>query len=145
MRSAREPLVDDLGSDAEFLEQLEQLFKAPARQSQVLGKVFCATDHPRLAEGRKTHRLRPVELRILKGAKTDEPIQQGRRQPLLLNKEKVASDNANLGWQRSFDGRLITFARGRRGSRVSLLLSGNCEPRSHRLAGPVLSRRTRFG
>ena len=68
-----------LQSKLVFLEELLQVSKRPSRQAYVTRKILSAFYYPWLAESRKPHRLRTVEVRILKGCQPNDTILQSGR------------------------------------------------------------------
>ena len=63
--AAKALIVQD-GFDFQTGEECLDVFKTAAGQRDMLRKVFCAINNARLVISRQPHRLRPIELRILK-------------------------------------------------------------------------------
>ena len=108
------PLIRQLEVNAEFFEQLPQGLSAPARQDDVMGLQLGAGDHAGNPESGASHRLRPIELWILKGRKANDPVYQSGWQPGSWNIELVRQDNCNLVRKLTRDCGLI-LSPGRRG------------------------------
>jgi hypothetical protein len=66
------PAVFDIGFDPMRSQQPDRLVQAPARKSNVTRVEGCAGNDARLAESRKPHSLRTIELGVLESGETDE-------------------------------------------------------------------------
>ena len=98
------------------------VFQTAARQADVLRMVFGTGDDARLVVGRQTHRLRLVELGILKCRQPKQSIAQARRQPVLGDVDLIAENQFKALGQRPGNRRFLPAARGRRSPRLGILL-----------------------
>ena len=98
---SRATLVTDVWLDVMCFEQLHYLGQTPTRQSNVVGEILAARDYSRLIECGKPHCLGLIEFRILKCGQAEQAVQHRRRQPILLDMQKVGANDLNLGWKRS--------------------------------------------
>ena len=87
--------------DAQFFQQTLHRLAAAARQGDVVRKQLGAGDDARDAEGGASHRLGAVEGRVLEGRKTDEPVDQARRQAGARDVDLVAQNRVDPLRQRS--------------------------------------------
>jgi hypothetical protein len=71
-------LISKLGPNSVRGQQINGCIKTPTRKCNVLDEQLRAGDHTRLAERRKSHSLRRVELRILKCRETDQTADERR-------------------------------------------------------------------
>ena len=69
-------LVPDTVTNPERLECLLNVVEAASRQRDVMRVILCAGDHTRLVVGGQPHRLRLVELGILKRREAKQPVPQ---------------------------------------------------------------------
>src|SRR5438445_9153294 len=69
----------------------------------------------RLGKCRQAHRLRAIELWILKGSQTREPVSERRRKEVLLQIELIAHDQFEFAGQCAFERRVLPATRGRCG------------------------------
>ena len=83
---------------------------------------FGAGDNPRLAEGRKTHGLRTIELGILEGCQAYEPRRQPRRQISPINIELVGDHDGDLARQLATDQAHLGAPRRRHAPRLVRIL-----------------------
>ena len=99
-------LVAQVETNAVIRQQFARGIETPARQRDVLRKIFGAADDARLVPHRHPHRLRPVELRILEGSQPDQAIGQRLRHLRLLEIDLIGQDDGQrfghqtgqLGW-----------------------------------------------
>ena len=98
---SRTPLVTDVCLDVMCFKQFHYLRQAPTRQSNVVGEILAARNYSRLVECGKPHCLGLIEFRILKCGQTKQTVQHRRRQPILLDIQKVCANDLNRGWKRS--------------------------------------------
>ena len=68
-------LIADDERDAVFREKSREIALASSRQRDVLRELFGAGDHPWGGGCRESHHLLLVELRVLKGGETLDPVQ----------------------------------------------------------------------
>ena len=73
-RRAVYPFVMYLATDAIASKQFLCGVQAATRKTDVLGEVLSTADDPWFVPNRHAHGLRPVELRVLKGRQTKQPI-----------------------------------------------------------------------
>src|SRR5206468_2289586 len=64
--SALNPFVAELQLNVQALKKVTNILQASPRKRDMFWMFFSAGDNPRFVIGRKTHRLRPIELRVLK-------------------------------------------------------------------------------
>jgi hypothetical protein len=114
-RHAGVALVAQDALDPEAAEQILDFVQAAAWQTEMQRMLLGAGDHAWLAEGRQTHRLRPVELGILERRQPQQAIVQGGWQPLPGKVDRVAKDQFQALGQRPADWSFGTAARRRRG------------------------------
>jgi hypothetical protein len=100
--TSRAPLVTDVWLDAMRFKQFDYLGQTPTRQSNVVGEILAARNYSRLVECGKPHCLGLVKFRILKCGQTKQTVQHRRRQPILLDIQKVCANDLNRGWKRSW-------------------------------------------
>jgi hypothetical protein len=74
--NSTEPMVGHVNRDAITVEQIQDLFQQSTRQSDVMKQILSTSDDSRFAEGRKSHRLSLVKLRILKRGQPNQTIQK---------------------------------------------------------------------
>src|SRR6185437_14855309 len=79
-RIANPPQIIQLNLGALASDQLNSFVQASAGQPHMTPMKFGAGDNPRFAEGRETHGLRTIELRVLEGRQAYEPRRHCRRQ-----------------------------------------------------------------
>jgi hypothetical protein len=73
-------------------EGFANIVEASARQPDVMRVVLCARDNARLVVRRKPHRLRIVELGILKRSQPEQPISKARMQSFLRDVDLIPKD-----------------------------------------------------
>ncbi len=88
-RHAAEPLILNYRPNVVRLQKGHDVCQTTPRNGNVPGKILTTCDHARFCVGRKPHRLRLVELWILKCCQPEEPVQHGGRQALLLHIKKI--------------------------------------------------------
>ena len=74
-----EALVTEHRLDFEGMQQLNQIRQAPARQRQMFAEILSAANYSGFVKSRQSHGLRLIELWILEGSYSQDPIHQGRR------------------------------------------------------------------
>ena len=85
-------LVANGRPNAKVGERLANVIEAAARQSDVMREILGACDNAWLAERRKPHRLRSVELGILERSEPKQSVSKSRMQPLLGDVDLIAKD-----------------------------------------------------
>ena len=80
--------------------------------------VLGAGDDARLAVGGEPHRLRPVELGVLKGRQAHQAVHQTGGQSLLGNVDLIGEHQLQRRRQRARKWRLLAPARGGQGPRL---------------------------
>src|SRR5271169_3904727 len=94
-------LVADVWLDVMCFKQLHYLRQTPTRQSDVVSEILAARDYSRLIECGKPHCLGLIEFRILKCGQAEQTVQHRRRQPILLDIQKVCANDLNRRRKRS--------------------------------------------
>src|SRR5437773_5769309 len=94
----REPFVANLGPNLVRLQKSQCLRQTPTRHSDVLGEFLTACDHTRLVVRGEPHRLRLVELGVLKCCQPEQPIQHGWWEIPLFHVNKIRASNLNSLW-----------------------------------------------
>ena len=89
--------------------------RQPRGKPMCCGMVFGTGDDARLVVGRQAHRLRLVELGILKCSQPDQAIAQTGRQRVLGDIDLIAENQLEAFGQRPGERRFCSAARGRRG------------------------------
>ena len=79
-------------ANAQVGQGLANIGEAPARQADVMRVILGARDHARLSVGGQPHRLRLVELGILKGRQAKQPVSETRMQPFLGDVDLIAEN-----------------------------------------------------
>ena len=80
-------------------ERLANVIKAAPRQSDVMRKILGARDDAWLVVRRESHRLRFVELGVLKRSEPKQSVSKSRMQPLLGDVDLIAKDEFQRRWQ----------------------------------------------
>ena len=91
-RSARVTLVANDCASAHVGERLAKIVEAPARETDVTRVILSAGDDARLVVGRQPHRLRLVELGILKRRQPKDPVSETRVQSFLGDVDLIAEN-----------------------------------------------------
>ena len=102
-RHTVEPLILNYRPNVVRLQKGHDVCQTTPRNGNVPGKILPTCDHARFCVGRKPHRLRLVELWILKCCQPEEPVQHGGRQALLLHIKKICADDCNGCRERPFN------------------------------------------
>ena len=89
------------------VERLANIIKAAARQADVMRKILGARDDARLVVGRQPHRLRFVELGILKRRQPKQAVSKSRRQAFLGDVDLIAEDEFQRRRQITDDRRFL--------------------------------------
>jgi len=133
-RLSGEALVTHLRLDLEGLKQLDYIRQAPARQRQMFAKILSAADDARFVECGQPHGLRLIELRILEGSYSQDPIHQCWRQALLLDVNQTGTDDRNSGRQGPFDRFLNSPVRWRQCPRIRLIIIRDAQADADQIA-----------
>lgn len=83
-------LVANGNSNAQVGQRSADIVETASRQADVMRMIFGTGDDARLAVGGQAHRLRLVELRILKRRQAKQPVPQCRMQPFLGDVDLIA-------------------------------------------------------
>ena len=111
-------LVAQRCAHTQVFQSTAHIVEAATRQCEVQRMVLGAGDDARLAVGGKPHRLRPVELRVLKRRQSHQAVHQTGWQSLLGNVDLVREHQLQRQRQLARDGRLLAPARGGQGPRL---------------------------
>ncbi len=87
-----------------------------------MGMILGTGDDPRLVVGRQPHRLRPVELGILKRGEADQAVPKPGRESVLGDVDLVAENEFQGLRQSPTIGGALRLARRRRGPRLAFVL-----------------------
>ncbi|GMV94368.1 MAG: hypothetical protein AMXMBFR82_41460 [Candidatus Hydrogenedentota bacterium] len=110
-RCSRQALVFDFELNRVRLKKDFQIFEAPARNPNVVGKLLRTTNHPWFSKRRKAHRLCGIEFGILKRCQPNDAVGQRRIQRTLLQIEQIAPDDSQVLRQGARNWRFSTFSR----------------------------------
>ena len=94
-------------------QRLANLVEAPSRQADVMRVILSAGDDARLVVGGQPHRLRLVELGILKRRQAKQPVSETRMQPFLGDVDLIAENQFQRLRQFADDRRLLSVPRRR--------------------------------
>lgn len=117
-----EAFVSNSGANSQFVECLSHVFKAASGQADVMWMIFCARDDARFVIGGQSHRLRLVELRVLKGCQSKQPVSQAGLESLLRDVKLIAEYEFKAWWQCAGDRCLPAMVCWRSGPRLCLVL-----------------------
>ena len=112
-RAAGVALVANDRCDTQIAQGLANLVEAPSRQADVMRMILSAGDDARLVVRGQPHRLRLVELGILKGRQAKQPVSETRMQPVLGDVDLIAEHQLHRLRQFSDDRRLLAVTRWR--------------------------------
>ena len=107
-------LIANGRTDADVNQGLADVIEAPSWQADVMGVILSARNDARLVVRGQPHRLRLVELRILKRRKPKQPVPETRMQAFLGDVHLIPEDYLQRPWQFADDRRLLA-ATGRSG------------------------------
>ena len=107
--------------NAKLGEQLANVVEAAARQPDVMRVILGAGDDARLVVRRQPHRLRLVELGILKRRQAKQPVSKARMQAFLGDVDLIAENQLQRRRQFADDRRLLAMPRRRGRPRLRLL------------------------
>ena len=113
------------------------VLQTAAWQTDVMGVIFGAADDPRLVIRRQTHRLRLVELGILKGRKPEQSIPEAWWQLILGEINLVAESQFQALRQRTGNRGFLPAARGRRSPRLGIVLVLHSNADAHNTSAPL--------
>jgi hypothetical protein len=116
------PLVPDTVTNPERLECLSNIVEAPSRQRDVMRMILCASDHAGLVVGGQPHRLRLVELGILKRRVTKQPVPQLRAESLLGDVDLTADDQLHARGHDARERWFVSSPRRRRRPRFGVIV-----------------------
>src|SRR5262245_25422642 len=85
-------LLADGRTNTQVGQDLANLIEAPPREADVMRVILSAGDHPRFAIRGQTHRLRLVELGVLKRRQAKQPVSECRMQPFLGDVDLIAEN-----------------------------------------------------
>ena len=86
-------LVSNIRQNVVRTQNRQYIRQAPTRQGNVLGEILTTCDDARLGIRGKPHRLRFIELWILKCCYSKQAIQHSWRQALLLDINQICADD----------------------------------------------------
>jgi hypothetical protein len=86
-------------ANAKVGKHLANVIQTATRQPDVMREILCARDDARLVVRRQPHRLRFVELWILKGSQPKQAVSKARVQVLFGDVDLIAKDDFNRRWQ----------------------------------------------
>ena len=98
-RTAVVAFVANDHADAKLGEHLANVIEAAAWQPDVMREILGARDDARLVVRRKPHRLRFVELGILKRGEPKQSVSKSGMQTLLGDVDLIAKDEFQCRWQ----------------------------------------------
>src|SRR5215831_18516870 len=106
------PLIADLRTDFVCGQKCENFSEASAWNGHVQREILTARNHTRLVIGREPHRLGLVELGVLECCQTEQPVEHGRRQILLLDIDQIRADYLHGPRQRPRNWLVLPLTRG---------------------------------
>jgi hypothetical protein len=106
-------LVANGRANAQVGQRLANIVEAPARQSDMMRVILSARDDARLVVSGYSHRLRFVELRILKRSQAKQPVSEAWMQSVLGDEYLIAENQIQRPRQFADDRRLFSMPRWR--------------------------------
>ncbi len=86
------PFIANRCANAETGQRWTDIIEAATRQTDVVGVILRTSDHTRLVVRRQPHRLRSIELGILKRGEPKQPVSKTWMQPVLADVDLIGKN-----------------------------------------------------